>query len=71
MCGNVCNFGFSNFAKNGPLQLISLCDFTLKVAVNSNQPCLICATKILSTLQKVSKMKWLRYKLQRFSSCAN
>ena len=63
--------GLATLKKNGPLQLISLCDFTLKVAVNSDQACLICATKILSTFQKVSKMKWLRYKLQRFSSCAN
>ena len=62
MCANLCNFGLSNFEKNGPLQLI----FLLKVAVDSDQACLICATKILSTFQKVARVKWLSYKLQRF-----
>ena len=49
MCANVYNFGLGHFEKNGPLQLFSLCNFTLKVAVNSDQACLICATEILST----------------------
>ena len=44
MCANVCNFGLSNFEKNGPLQLFFLCDFKLKVAVDRYQTCLICAT---------------------------
>ena len=59
-------FGLSNFEKNGPLQLIFLCNFMLKVAVDSDQACLIRATKILSTFQKVARVKWLSYKLQRF-----
>ena len=57
MCENVCNFGLSNFEKNGPLQHFFLCNFMLKVAVDSNQACLICATEILSTFQKVAKVK--------------
>ena len=65
-CANVCNFELSNFEKNRPLQLFFLCNFTLKVAVDSDQACLICATEILSTFQKVAKVKWLSYKLQRF-----
>ena len=60
-CANVCNF-----EKKGPLQLFFLCIFVLKVAVDSNQACLICATEILYTFQKVAKVKWLSYKLQRF-----
>ena len=64
-------FGLSNFEKKGPLQLFFYCNFTLKVAVGSDQACLICATKILSTFQKVAKVKWLSYKLQRFEMCAN
>ena len=35
MCANVCNFGLSNFEKNGPLQLFLLCNFMLEVAVDS------------------------------------
>ena len=64
-CVNVCNFGLSNFEKNR-LQLFFLCNFMLKVAVDSDQACLICATEILSIFQKVAKVKWLSYKLQRF-----
>ena len=60
------NFLLSHFEKNGPLQHIFLCDFMIKVAVDSDQACLICATKILSTFQKVAKVKLLSYKLQRF-----
>ena len=44
MCANVCNFRLSNLEQNEPLQLIFLCDFMLKVEVNSDQACLICAT---------------------------
>ena len=32
MCANLCNFGLSNFEKNGLLQLIVLCNFMLKGA---------------------------------------
>ena len=41
MCAHVCNFLLSHFEKNGPLQLIFLCNFMLKVAVDSDQACLI------------------------------
>ena len=44
MCANVCNFRLGNFKQNEALQLIFLCDFMLKVAVDSDQACLICAT---------------------------
>ena len=49
MCANVCNFRLSNFEQNEPLQLIFLCDFMLKVAVDIDQACLICATISLAT----------------------
>ena len=44
MCANVCNFSLSNLEQNEALQLIFLCDFMLKVAVDNDQACLICAT---------------------------
>ena len=50
MCANVCNFRLSNFEQNEPLQLLFLCDFMLKVAVDSDQACLICATISLAIL---------------------
>ena len=49
MCANVCNFRLSNFEQSEPLQLIFLCDFMLKVAVDIDQACLICATISLAT----------------------
>ena len=49
MCANVCNFRLSNFEQNEPLQLIFLYDFMLKVAVDIDQACLICATISLAT----------------------
>ena len=49
MCANVCNFRLSNFEQNEPLQLIFLCVFLLKVAVDIDQACLICATISLAT----------------------
>ena len=58
--------GLETLKKNRPLQLFFLCNFMLKVAVDSDQACLICATEILSTFQKVAKVKWLSYKMQRF-----
>ena len=68
---NVCDFGLRDFGVNGPLQLIFLCDFTLEVAVDRDQACLMCATKILFTFERVAKVKWLNHKLQRFSMCVN
>ena len=59
-------FFANHFEKNGPLQHIFLCDLMLKVAVDSDQACLICTTKILSTFQKVAKVKLRSYKLHRF-----
>ena len=60
MCANVCNFRLSNFEQNEPLQLIFLCDFMSKVAVDSDQACLICATTSLAILKKITKCQWLR-----------
>ena len=57
---NVCNFRLSNFEQNEHLQLIFLCDFMLKVAVDSDQACLICATISLAIFKKVIKCQWLR-----------
>ena len=60
MCANVCNFRLINFEQNKPLQLIFLCDFMLKVAVDSDQASLICATISLAIFKKVIKCQWLR-----------
>ena len=70
MCANVCNFRLSNFEQNEPLQLIFLCDFMLKVAVDSDQACLICATISLAIFFLNIKCQWLRQQLHKIAMCA-
>ena len=64
-------YAILHFEKNGPLQLFFLCDFMLKVAVDSDQACLICATISSATLRKLSKFEWLRQELHKIAMWAN
>ena len=70
-CANVSDFLLSNFSEKAAVQLFLFRDFTSKVAVDSDQACLICATKNASTFTKVDKTMLLKQKWQRFLSCAN